>query len=82
MTSVLVPFCKLAADTSLQMKGAKLTVCQEAAWMSDELSEKACLPDGHANLEQAHQGSCHRTEHRSMEMPAAPNGYNRYSFLV
>ena len=34
---VLVTLCMLDADRSLQMKGAKLTVCQEAAWMSDDL---------------------------------------------
>ena len=33
------------------------------------------MPDEHANLEQAHPGSCHHMEHRSMEMPAAPHPY-------
>ena len=82
MPSVLVPFCKLAADRSQHTKGAELTVCQEAAWMSDDLNEKVCAPDGHANLEQAHQGSCHHTEHRSMEMPVAPYDYARYRLFV
>ena len=79
---MLVPFCKLAADSSLQIKGAKLTVCQEAAWMSDDFSEKGCVSDEHANLEQAHQGSCHHTEHRNMGMPATPYDYTRYNFLI